>query len=80
MSLFTYTAAELYSWVTGKEDIVVVDVRNTIDFGKFHLESPFPIAMHNIPYFDFIEDEDGEFVVFGEHGFEREHDARNFTA
>ena len=58
MSLFTYTAAELYSWITGKEDIVVVDVRNTIDFGKFHLESPFPVEMHNIPYFDFIEDED----------------------
>jgi glyoxylase-like metal-dependent hydrolase (beta-lactamase superfamily II) len=59
MSLFTYTAAELYSWVTGKEDIVVIDVRNTIDFGKFHLESPFPVEMHNIPYFDFIEDEEG---------------------
>ena len=59
MSLFTYTAAELYSWITGKEDIVVVDVRNTIDFGKFHLESPFPVEMHNIPYFDFIEDEEG---------------------
>ncbi|MBB5348808.1 MBL fold metallo-hydrolase [Desulfoprunum benzoelyticum] len=59
MSLFTYTAAELYSWITGKEDIVVIDVRNTIDFGKFHLESPFPFEMHNIPYFDFIEDEDG---------------------
>ena len=59
MSLFTYTAAELYSWVTGKEDIVVIDVRNTIDFAKFHIESPFPVEMHNIPYFDFIEDEEG---------------------
>jgi len=59
MSLFTYTAAELYSWVTGKEDIVIIDVRNSVDFTRFHLESPFPVEMYNIPYFDFIEDEEG---------------------
>ncbi len=58
MSIFTYTAAELYTWLTTKKDVVVLDVRNKVDFGRFKVESPYPFAMQNISYFDFMEIED----------------------
>lgn len=58
MGIFIYTAADLYSWITTKEDLVFIDVRNTVDFARFHVESPFPIEMYNISYFDFMEIED----------------------
>jgi glyoxylase-like metal-dependent hydrolase (beta-lactamase superfamily II) len=58
MSITTYTAAELYAWITGKEDMVFVDVRNAADFARFHVESPYPIEMYNIAYFDFMEIEE----------------------
>ncbi|MBB1078298.1 MBL fold metallo-hydrolase, partial [Rhodoferax sp. 4810] len=58
MSIFTYTAAELYDWLTTKKDIVVLDVRNKVDFGRFKVESPYPFTMQNISYFDFMEIED----------------------
>ncbi len=58
MSIFTYTAAELYGWLTTKKDIVVLDVRNKVDFGRFKVESPYPFTLQNISYFDFMEIED----------------------
>ncbi|NOR24569.1 MAG: MBL fold metallo-hydrolase [Desulforhopalus sp.] len=58
MSIFKFTAAELYTWLTTKEDIVVLDVRNKVDFGRFKVESPYSFAMQNISYFDFMEIED----------------------
>ena len=58
MSVFTYTAAELYAWLTSKSDIVVLDVRNKVDFARFKVESPYPFAVQNISYFDFMEIED----------------------
>ena len=58
MSAFRYTAGELYSWLTNKEDIVILDVRNPQDFKRFQVESPFPFRMQNISYFDFMEIED----------------------
>lgn len=58
MGIFTYTAAELYTWLTTKKDIVVLDVRNKVDFGRFKVESPYPFTMQNISYFDFMEIED----------------------
>ncbi len=58
MSIFIYSAAELYSWVTGRADVVYLDVRNAADFGRFHVESPYPVEMYNISYFDFMEIED----------------------
>ena len=35
-----------------------MDVRNENDFGRFSVESPFPFKMVNVPYFDFMEEED----------------------
>jgi len=58
MSIFLYTAADLFQWLTEKEDIVVLDVRNETEFGRFKVESPYAFTMMNIPYFDFMEIED----------------------
>lgn len=58
MSIFTYTAAELYDALTSKKDMVVLDVRNKVDFGRFKVESPYPFILQNISYFDFMEIED----------------------
>ncbi len=53
-----YTANDLFEYLTNKEDILILDVRNEDDFGRFSVEGPFPFDMINIPYFDFMEDED----------------------
>jgi glyoxylase-like metal-dependent hydrolase (beta-lactamase superfamily II) len=37
---------------------VVVDVRNSKDFGRFHVESPRPFTLINISYYDFMENEE----------------------
>ena len=58
MAPFTYEAKELYQWLVNREDIVVVDVRNDKDFGRFHLESPYPFVMLNVSYYDFMEIEE----------------------
>ncbi|MCP3888361.1 MAG: MBL fold metallo-hydrolase [Desulfobulbaceae bacterium] len=58
MSIYKYTAAQLYSWLTSQEDMVVLDVRNKVDFGRFKVESPFPFTLENVSYFDFMEIED----------------------
>jgi glyoxylase-like metal-dependent hydrolase (beta-lactamase superfamily II)/rhodanese-related sulfurtransferase len=58
MSIFKFTAAELYTMLTTKKDMVVLDVRNKVDFGRFKIEAPYPFLMQNISYFDFMEIED----------------------
>ena len=58
MSIFKFTAMELYTWLTTKEEIVVLDVRNKVDFARFKVESPYSFTLQNISYFDFMEIED----------------------
>lgn len=58
MSIFKYGAAELFEWLTNKKDIVVLDVRNKVDFGRFKVESPYEFELLNISYFDFMEIEE----------------------
>lgn len=58
MSIFKYTAAELFNLLITKQELVVLDVRNSVDFGIFKIESPYPFIMQNISYFDFMEIED----------------------
>ncbi|MFT5698829.1 MAG: glyoxylase-like metal-dependent hydrolase (beta-lactamase superfamily II) [Desulforhopalus sp.] len=58
MSVFTYSAHELFTWLTDKEDIIVLDVRNKVDFGRFKVESPYSFNLLNISYFDFMEIEE----------------------
>lgn len=55
MAVFQYNAQDLFDWLTAKEDLVVVDVRNQKEFSKFKVEAPHPFKMFNIPYFDFME-------------------------
>nr|WP_320009783.1 MBL fold metallo-hydrolase [uncultured Desulfobulbus sp.] len=59
MAIFTYEARELFQWLINQDDIVVVDVRNEKDFNNFHVESPYPFPLHNISYYEFMEDEEG---------------------
>lgn len=58
MTLFSYPAKDLFQWLTSKEDIVVLDVRNDKDFSRFKVESPYPFEMMNVSYYDFMEIED----------------------
>jgi len=58
MSIFKYTATNLYSWLAMSADLLVLDVRNKVDFGRFKVEAPYPFTMQNISYFDFMEIED----------------------
>ena len=58
MSIFKFTAAELYSSLTTQKEMVVLDVRNKVDFGRFKVESPYPFILQSISYFDFMEIED----------------------
>ncbi len=58
MAVFTYQASDLFNWLTSKDNIIVLDVRNDKDFKRFQVESPYPFEMMNISYYDFMEIED----------------------
>ena len=57
MEVKTFTADELFDWLTAKEDFLLLDVRNEVEFGRFKVEGPYPIDMINVPYMEFIEHE-----------------------
>ena len=57
MAICSFQALDLFRWLTDKEDIVVLDVRNEKDFSRSHIESPFSFELHNISYYDFMEAE-----------------------
>ena len=59
MSLISsFSADELFQFLISQNNILVLDVRNEKDFERFNVEGPFQFNMKNIPYFDFIEEED----------------------
>jgi len=58
MSLRSFTAENLFQWVTSIDDFLLLDVRNDIEFGRFKVEGPYPFDMINVPYMDFIEREE----------------------
>lgn len=58
MALTSYKAKDLFQWLTDKEDVLVLDVRNEKDFGRFQVESPYPFDMINVSYYDFMEIEE----------------------
>lgn len=57
MALIDFTAHDLFGWLIEKEDFLLLDVRNDVEFGRFKVESPFPFKMINIPYMEFLEHE-----------------------
>lgn len=58
MAIFSYKANELFEWLSNREDIFVLDVRNDKDFARFQVESPYPFEMMNVSYYDYMEAED----------------------
>jgi glyoxylase-like metal-dependent hydrolase (beta-lactamase superfamily II) len=58
MSIFKYTAADLFTWLTDQAEITILDVRNSVDFARFKIESPYPFSILNVSYFDFMEIEE----------------------
>lgn len=58
MTVVSYEAGELFHRLVSQQEMVVVDVRNPTDFQRFHVESPYPFALLNISYYDFMENED----------------------
>lgn len=61
--LIPYSANQLFQWLKEKDDFLLLDVRNEEDFGRFKVESPYPVEMLNIPYFDFMEEEDASVAM-----------------
>ncbi len=55
MAIFAYQAADLFQWLSNREDILVLDVRNDKDFNRFQVESPYPFTMLNVSYYNFME-------------------------
>jgi glyoxylase-like metal-dependent hydrolase (beta-lactamase superfamily II)/rhodanese-related sulfurtransferase len=51
----SFDAQELYTWIEGQVPHLYLDVRNELDFERFHIEGPHEIELLNIPYFDFLE-------------------------
>lgn len=58
MAFNTYEAKDLFQWLVNREDITVVDVRNSKEFNRFHIEGPYPFNLLNISYYDFMEFEE----------------------
>jgi glyoxylase-like metal-dependent hydrolase (beta-lactamase superfamily II) len=58
MSIKSFTAENLFEWLTKHEEFLLLDVRNDVEFGRFKVEGPYPIDMINVPYVEFIEMED----------------------
>jgi glyoxylase-like metal-dependent hydrolase (beta-lactamase superfamily II)/rhodanese-related sulfurtransferase len=58
MALGSFTAGDLFEWLTGRDNFLLLDVRNDVEFGRFQVEGPYPFDMVNVPYMEFIEMED----------------------
>lgn len=52
------TAAELYERLLANKPMFILDVRNDADFRRWHVEGGDQLQMLNLPYYEFIEDED----------------------
>ena len=58
MEVQSFTAQDLFQWLIDKEDFLLLDVRNDVEFERFKVEGPYPIDMINVPYMEFIEREE----------------------
>ncbi len=58
MEIKKYVAAELFDWIVNQEDFVLLDVRNPKEVARFKIEGPDPVEMLNVPYIDFIYEEE----------------------
>jgi glyoxylase-like metal-dependent hydrolase (beta-lactamase superfamily II) len=58
MTLGSFTAGDLFKWLTNRDDFLLLDVRNDVEFERFKVEGPYPFEMVNVPYMEFIEMEE----------------------
>ncbi len=58
MAVTAYSAKDLFDWLTGNPDFLLLDVRNDVEFGRFKVEGPRPFEMLNVPYMEFVEHEE----------------------
>ena len=58
MALGSFTADDLFEWLTDQNEFLLLDVRNDVEFDRFKVEGPYPFDMVNVPYIEFIEMED----------------------
>ncbi len=58
MAIESFTARDLFDGLTRREDFLLLDVRNDVEFGRFKIEGPYPFDMINVPYMEFIEMEE----------------------
>jgi glyoxylase-like metal-dependent hydrolase (beta-lactamase superfamily II) len=58
MSIRSFTAENLFDWLTTQDDFLLLDVRNDVEFGRFKVEGPYPFDMINVPYIEFVEKEE----------------------
>jgi glyoxylase-like metal-dependent hydrolase (beta-lactamase superfamily II) len=56
----TFSAADLYQRLTQDEPTFILDVRNPDAVKNFSIEGPDSLESINIPYYEFMDDEDGE--------------------
>ncbi|MBD3917405.1 MBL fold metallo-hydrolase [Paenibacillus sp. PR3] len=61
MSVPIITAEELYRKMNAGEDVVILDVRNETDYNDWRIEGK-TVKSVNIPYFNFLEEDDSLFV------------------
>ncbi|NTW02422.1 MAG: MBL fold metallo-hydrolase, partial [Oscillochloris sp.] len=52
-------AGELYARILSREPLFILDVRNEDEYTRMHIEGHSNLESINIPYFEFIEDENG---------------------
>jgi len=52
-------AATLHARLRSADAPLVLDVRNDEEFARWKVDGPEPVETFHLPYFDFIEDEDG---------------------
>ena len=59
MELSSYTAQDLFKWVTTDgNDFLILDVRVEEQFDQFKVEGPYLQKMLNVPYVEFVEKEE----------------------
>lgn len=58
MDVNSFSAQDLFAWLTANPDFLLLDVRNNEEFGRFKVEGPHPFEMLNVPYMEFIEHEE----------------------
>ncbi len=58
MAIGSFTADDMFEWLINRDNFLLLDVRNDVEFGRFKVEGPYPVDMLNVPYIEFIEMEE----------------------